>query len=79
MTERELLKKYQDKVDLIPEMKQCIAYPEENAVKVIAYLIKNHSKDKDTNFLMVECMKLIRGSEHPKFVIEIIEEWKNTK
>lgn len=79
MTERELLKKYQDKVDLIPEMKQCIAYPEENAVKVIAYLIKNHSKGEETKSLMVKCMTLVHGAEYPQRVIEFIEEWKNTK
>lgn len=78
MTEEELLKKYQDKVDSIPEMKWCLALPEENAVKIIPYLIKNHSKNEDTKSLMVKCMNLIHGAENPAFVIKVIEEWKNT-
>ena len=78
MTAIELLNHYQEKVNNIPEMRWCVSYPEEDAVKIIPHLIDIHKKDESMNVLMGSCMKLLRGCANPKVVESIINEWKDT-
>ena len=78
MNDLELLEFYKEKVDDIPELRYCLAYPEEDAVKVLSYLIDNHSKNDNTKMLVGQCMKITKGQSNPSFILKIIEEWKNT-
>jgi hypothetical protein len=79
MTDEELLTFYQNRVKLIPELRQLCSYPEEDAVKCLTNLINNHSKDEDFGKLVGSCMKANRGLCNPAVVVKIIQEWKESK
>ena len=79
MTESELLKKYEDEVKQIPEMRNLVSYRCEDAVKIISFLISNYNKSDNDYVLLGVCVAFLKGRCNPAMIKDIINEWKETE
>ena len=79
MNDAKLLDFYRKKVSEIPDMRYCLEYPEEIAVKCLEHLIANHTKEETDSELVYSCMSMLKGIANPAVVNTIINEWKNNE
>jgi hypothetical protein len=77
-TKKDLLNHYKAKVAEIPEMRQCLAYPEEDAVKCLTHFNDNCENLCRTE-LMFEAVTITKGQANPAFINDLISEWLELK